>query len=395
MSAAGPTGPAPVRIAIIAHGMRVAGGLSVGLNMMSSLSRVAPQHAYLAIVPAQCGYEAVCENLRNCETVLYRPRGPAGRFWFDACRLPALIRSFRPDVVFALGGKGLTRPPCPQAVFPQDPHLFYPERHFARDTTLQKWTKRYLKRHFAAQLRHSQLVLCQTEVVERRIRETFGYSGDAFVCSSAVSPHLVQQTEPRPMPAVLERLGDRFRLFYLTKYHAHKNLEALVDVYAQFRDELDDTATVVTIAPEHHRLAPRFLESVERAGLGRWIVNAGPIPHAEVGDYYQHVDAMLMPTTLETFGIPYVEAMRFGVPILTSDLDFAHAVCGEAAAYFDPWDARSIRDAIIRVRDDRGLRTRLSERGRHRLATFFRSWDDITREIVLRLERLARPGRSE
>jgi glycosyltransferase involved in cell wall biosynthesis len=249
--------------------------------------------------------------------------------------------------------------------------------------------KRYLKRHFARQLRSTQLVLCQTSVVEQRIRDAFGYASEAFVCSSAVSPHLAPRADRPPMPARLECTRGRFRLLYLTKYHAHKNLEAIVEMYSRFRNDLRDTATVVTIAPEHHRLAPGFLKSIDQAGVGDLVVNVGPIPHAEVGDYYQHADALLMPTTLETFGIPYIEAMRFGVPILTSDLDFARAVCGDAAEYFDPWDVATMRDAIVKLRDDVSLRQRLSDAGRLRLATMFRSWDEITSDIVQRLERIA------
>jgi glycosyltransferase involved in cell wall biosynthesis len=123
--------------------------------------------------------------------------------------------------------------------------------------------------------------------------------------------------------------------------------------------------------PGTHQSANRS----KRLGPGDRIINLGLIPHSEAAAYYENVDALFMPTLLETFGIPYLEAMCFDVPVLTSDLDFAHAVCGEAACYFDPWSAPSMRHAILGVRSDGDLRARLSAAGRQRIRTQFPDWD--------------------
>jgi glycosyltransferase involved in cell wall biosynthesis len=78
--------------------------------------------------------------------------------------------------------------------------------------------------------------------------------------------------------------------------------------------------------------------------------------------------------------------MHFGRPILTSDLDFAHEVCGDAAAYFDPWRADAIARALTDLRDDAARRDDLVERGRARVAHALRTWPEILRDALSVLE---------
>ncbi len=378
-----------MRLSVLAQGLRVAGGVSVGHNMIAALARVKPGWHYQLFVPADCGYEQIASTVPRAELVWWRHSGPVRRWWFDAVTVPRLVRAFRPDAVFALQGRGLPRPPCPQAAFPQMPHLFYPRQHWGREPLDQRIAIRLRRQDLKRRLRPTRLILCQTEVVEQRIRSALGYRGEAYVCGGAVAPFL-QSSADEPVPPALEALSARYRLFYLTKYYAHKNLEILLDLFRHHAEELRDVVVVTTVAADHHPNAGRFLASIERLGLSDRIVNVGPIAPQHVPAYYRHSQALLMPTLIETLGLPYLEAMHFGLPILTSDLDFAHAVCGDAAVYFDPWDTSSIRDAIARLKRDDGLRARLVQNGSRRLADAFCSWDEIAQNTAERLERLAR-----
>jgi glycosyltransferase involved in cell wall biosynthesis len=107
-------------------------------------------------------------------------------------------------------------------------------------------------------------------------------------------------------------------------------------------------------------------------------------------DYYTACHALCLPTLLESFTATYVEAMHFRRPILTSDLDFAHAVCGDAALYFDPWSPESIRSAIERLRVDSALADDLVARGSARLARLFRSWEEIAAGLLVELQQIAK-----
>jgi glycosyltransferase involved in cell wall biosynthesis len=97
---------------------------------------------------------------------------------------------------------------------------------------------------------------------------------------------------------------------------------------------------------------------------------------------------MLFPTLLESFSGTYIEAMHFGLPIITSDLDFAHTVCGDAAIYCDPLSIKSIRDAILRLKKSPVLCDELVEKGYKRLKKIGQSWDDIVTTALHEIEAL-------
>lgn len=376
-----------MRICVLALSLRAAGGRTVGQGIINSLSRIGPQHHYSLMVPSDVGYEALCGALPHAETYVHRQRGGrVGRLIFERRELPRMVRKAKPDVILSLDMRGLLEPPCPQAVFPQDAHLFYPTRHYGREALRVRAVKAYDKRYLRRLLPRVSLLLCQTPVVEKRIRDKYGYTGPAFVCGSAVSGCLTSYAENPPVPEKLKGLAGRFRLLSLGRYYAHKNLESLVELYQRYSRELADVAVILTIAADQHPNAGRFLDSVRRAGLADRIVNVGPVAHEHVGAYYRHSDAMLMPTLLETFGLPYIEAMHMGLPIVTSNMDFSRYVCGDAAEFFDPWSSESMLGAIQRIKTDGGRRAELIAKGRQRLTTNGTSWETITQQILERLE---------
>lgn len=206
--------------------------------------------------------------------------------------------------------------------------------------------------------------------------------GCMLICGSSVSPFLTKGKTGAAVPEQLQPLRDKMKLLYLTRYYTHKNLEGIVELFRRHGEELRDVVVITTVAPEHHPSAAEYLRAIDRYQLAERIVNIGPVPHQDVAGFYEHCDALFMPTLLETFGIPYLEAMCFDLPVLTSDLDFARAVCGDAALFFDPWDVDSMRNAILRLRSDSGLLARLVTAGRTRITERFPTWDEIARDIM-------------
>jgi glycosyltransferase involved in cell wall biosynthesis len=80
--------------------------------------------------------------------------------------------------------------------------------------------------------------------------------------------------------------------------------------------------------------------------------------------------------------------MCMDLPVLTSDLDFAHAVCGDAALFFDLFSPQSMRDAIPRIKNDSDLRSRVTAAGRQRIRTQFPDWDTLAKQILGQIRQL-------
>jgi glycosyltransferase involved in cell wall biosynthesis len=372
-----------MRVAILAHGASGAGALSVARNLTAALGRVAPDHTYGVTFPPGLGYEEICERLPDAELFVRRTGGGlVGRWVWETRALPKMLRDFCPDVMLALADRGMIDPPCPQAVLVHRPQLFYPSKHYQRHSLKNRLLLRYHSRHLRKSLLHTDLLLCQTTAAQKRLIDKFGFHGRVEICPNAVSVFATAENSDQSMPDALACVAGKTRLFCLGKYYAHKNIESLIELFLRYGEELADVAVITTVAADQDPKAKVFLENIERYGLNQSIVNVGPIPQGDLGRYYGNCDALFMPTYLESFSATYIEAMHFRVPILTSDLDFAHTVCGDAAVYFDPWDASAIRDAIVGFKDNVELAKALVKNGQARKDAFLRSWDDIAEDVA-------------
>jgi glycosyltransferase involved in cell wall biosynthesis len=152
----------------------------------------------------------------------------------------------------------------------------------------------------------------------------------------------------------------------------HKNFERLLEALARI-PEPRRPRLVVTGSHGPDPLAP----VVDRLGLGRWVDLRDWIEAAELERLYAEATALVFPTLFEGFGLPTLEAMSRGCPVICSDLPVVREVAGDAARYVDPRDADDLARAIMEVCADRPLRDRMSRDGLARAARF--SWERTAR----------------
>lgn len=96
----------------------------------------------------------------------------------------------------------------------------------------------------------------------------------------------------------------------------------------------------------------------------------GKVDVSECPNLYEQADIMFMPTLMECFTATYPEAMRMEVPIVTTDLEFAHGLCGDAACYYDALDAEAAAEAIYKVATNKEYAKQLVDNGKKQLQKF-------------------------
>lgn len=368
------------RISIVAHGLRAGGGISVGKNCIRSLMTAMPDACFQVIVPAGIGYEHCLLAGVAVEPFYYAARfGKFGRIRFDELVLPGLLEAFAPDVILCLGNVGVRTDVAPQILLVQDSHYFYPPRHYAQASPLDMLKYRVQRYRLARDLKRTRVLLCQTRSALHRLRQWYAFDGPIHLLPNAISVDSLAgadggEADPRI-------IGD-FRLFYLTRYYPHKNIELILDLFVRHGAALPGVKVYLTLCPSHGRKARRLLAAVEKAGLQDRIINLGPVQQQDIAGLFRSMHALVMPSTLESFSGTYLEAMAFGCPVLTSDLDFAREVCGNAALYFDPWNVDSLLDSIQTLRADPALATRLVESGRQVFASNSVSWQQNAATLV-------------
>jgi hypothetical protein len=202
------------------------------------------------------------------------------------------------------------------------------------------------------------------------------------------------QASPEEAEHTLGRLGlkrDHF-LLYPANFWPHKNHEMLLTAMGMYlsRHRESDLKLVCTGAPDARMECLR--DFAERMGLGRRIRFPGFLPDGEFAALLQSCRAVIFPSLYEGFGMPILEAMAFGKPVLCSHATSLPEVAGDAALFFDPRRPAEIVGVIERVESDSELVSRLIERGYQRLAGFGGPADMAEQYLQVFREVVSNPG---
>jgi glycosyltransferase involved in cell wall biosynthesis len=181
--------------------------------------------------------------------------------------------------------------------------------------------------------------------------------------------------------AVLQRLDIKSGRYILavSSKSRHKNLSGISDALRLLADQPFD---VVLAGGGNSRV---FRDGA--AGVTNRIRVAGYVTDSELRGLYQHAACLLYPSLYEGFGLPPLEAMTCGCPVIASRVASLPEVCGEAAVYCDPEDPGDIARAIRTVMNDDDLRRELRRRGLEQAARF--RWSQSARSVLTLLESFA------
>jgi glycosyltransferase involved in cell wall biosynthesis len=229
-------------------------------------------------------------------------------------------------------------------------------------------------------LRAAAAVVCLTDFTAR---DAVGIAG-IDPARVRLVPCGVDDPGPGPDPlvqeAVLERhglLGHPFVLYPAITY-AHKNHETLVAAFARLAADHPDARLVLTGG--EGSFEPVVRAAVAAYGLTGSVVRTGRIPEDELDVLYRRAALMAFPSRYEGFGLPVLEAMVRGCPVVASRVGGLPSVAGDAAVLVDPLDAGAWAEAIADLLDAPDRRTVLSRRGAERARRF--RWPDAAESLA-------------
>ena len=206
-------------------------------------------------------------------------------------------------------------------------------------------------------------VLVHSEATARDLAELYGVDRGR-VTITPLGVEVPEEPDHAGAGRLLRDLGVRGPfLLAVGTLEPRKNLPRLLDAFGEVTAELPDHWLVV-VGPVGWgpRLRPTW-DSVR-------VKLAGPVGDRLLHALYQAADGLAYPSLYEGFGLPVLEAMANGTPVLTSDRSSLPEVAGDAALLVDPLDRAAIAAGLVRLAGDAGLRERLTEAGRRRAAGF-------------------------
>jgi glycosyltransferase involved in cell wall biosynthesis len=173
------------------------------------------------------------------------------------------------------------------------------------------------------------------------------------------------------------QLHDEFVL-YAGNVKPHKNLERLIDAFQLVRSRGLDHLKLVMIGDDISKYAS-LRRAVHRYQLHNYVRFLGYLPEETLAVMYRLAGVFVFPSLYEGFGLPPLEAMASGTPVVTSNVSSLPEVTGDGAALVDPYDPQAIADGIYRVLTDVDLRRDLRRKGLARAHQF--SWGASVRRV--------------
>jgi glycosyltransferase involved in cell wall biosynthesis len=178
-------------------------------------------------------------------------------------------------------------------------------------------------------------------------------------------------------PALLDLRRDRVERFVLcvSTLHPHKNIERLIRAHA--REKRDFKLVLAGMRGFHAETIERLIDQL---GVRDQVTLTGWISRANLYDLYDRALACVYPSTFEGFGMPALEALAAGAPLLCSDIPPLREVAAECALFFNPLDEDALAQGLTRIVSDEPLRANLTRKGRERARTF--TWERTARETL-------------
>jgi glycosyltransferase involved in cell wall biosynthesis len=203
------------------------------------------------------------------------------------------------------------------------------------------------------------------------------YLGVATDRVDVIPNALDEKLATAPPADAVARVADRFQLnapfiLYTGNIKPHKNVDRLIEAFALLKRRGMDDVQLLIIGDNISK-APELRRLVHRFQLHRQVRFLGFVSDEVLGALYRLTRVFVFPSLYEGFGLPPLEAMAAGAPVITSNVSSLPEVVGDAAILVDPLDAPALADAIARVLGDEGLRADLIQRGHERVRQF--SWD--------------------
>lgn len=232
--------------------------------------------------------------------------------------------------------------------------------------------------------RRSSFVVVPTEYAKERIHHYTRIPKEKLVTVYEGPKTLVVGQHTQGLPGKLRQLENTKYLLHVGVMEKRKNLPALIASFKKLIDEGYSEYKLVLVGESSKKIFSDDYKNVKKAisdnGLEDQVILTGYLPDDELAQVYQHAFIYVFPSVNEGFGIPVLEAFRFGLPVLVANNSCLPEVGGDAVVGFDPYSVEDMSGKIKKLIDDPVLRNGLVQKGHERLNQF--SWQKATAQII-------------
>ena len=353
-----------VRVAIDARKLHDFGIGTYIRNLLRQLARIDRETDYVLLSP-ETDLDIAAHLGPNFRTVLEPSPNYSLR---EQIHVPLVLRRERPDVYHAPHYVLPPAVPCRSVVTIHDCiHLMFPQY------LPNKAAYAYARASMWAAVKRSTCILTVSEASKRDILHFFNVAPEKIVVAyNAIDDHFWLTPPEEEVARVRERYQlDHQFVLYVGNIKPHKNLVRLIEAFAELRRTGPDELKLLIIGDEISKL-PALRRAVHSHKLHKHVRFLGYVSDGTLRILYRLAALFVFPSLYEGFGLPPLEAMASGTPVVASNQSSLPEVTGDAAVLVDPYDVDALVDGMRRVLTDPVLAADLRQRGPARAREF--SW---------------------
>jgi glycosyltransferase involved in cell wall biosynthesis len=287
-------------------------------------------------------------------------------FRWKQFQLPDLVKKYNPDVLVCLDFVSPAASlPCKRLTVIHDAFFWQMPENYP------KWWRNYFLNLIRKGLRENTHVLTTTDYSKNCLQQYLGNSCPISVVyqtskamTGAADVHFLQKND----------LSKNDYFLHVGTFDRRKNLPLLVQAFATYLKQSKDPKKLVLAggAGQSHQLndLPEVTRLIGSLGLEKEVLLPGYLSDSEIKALYQGAFAYVFPSTNEGFGIPILEAMNFGLPVIHSDQPALVEVAAAAALAFQTNSPADLTEKMILLEEDETLRTNLILQGKERVKEF-------------------------
>lgn len=314
------------------------------------------------------------------------------RSMWEQVIMPQYLRKWRADVLFAAYDIAPLLSPCPILLAIRNPSAALLAKGFWSNRSIAEQGKAYMHRFLSyLSCKKAHLVLYPSAYAAGLLGDLLGVppAKRTFVHHGTDNDFWSVKQESDSVLAQYNINRNQFVLF-VSEFYSYKHPDVLIEGFAQWRSKADKIGHKLVLVGKIPDIdyEKKLHQQVHDLGLENEVLFLGHVLRSHLAVLYQQAAAFVLPTVMETFGFPFVEAMASGIPVICADTEFAHELCGEAALYFPAGDAQALAKVLEKVLGQPIVDAYMRKAGRCRAEMF--SWEREAQETLNLLHKIGK-----
>lgn len=362
----------------IGWGHKPGGAIRVAVNAIRHMAELRADNEYFVFSNSlQVGLEHPSITQCRFAAPSFVPKVVWDQFIFPHAVVPGNARRLKADVTLYSNNimSYWHRGPCVVVIHDMTPFLLPESFYWAHAV--------YQRSYFRFAARHADRIITVSENSKADICRILGVA-ESKVVVTPLAANLPQITSSQELP---EKFGiEKPYILYVGAIHPRKNVGRLIAAFADLKASKKIPHQLI-IAGQLRWMSTEKADRERLTKLGNQIRFIGSVTDNELVSLYQNADVFVYPSLYEGFGLPVLEAMSLGVPVVTSNVSSLPEVAGDAARLVDPHSTVEIMEGIWEIIDQPSYAAELRDKGVAQASQF--SWKQHANKVLEVLESVA------